>query len=108
VQQDEKIPGKIPRATINKIAIKAAWLIEKENEKPASSSEVMEKLNEWIKTGADEGEGLLLDFDPTKGIKYRIKSKAKDGYFSRRYVARSCSLWNESRNRDISPEEERH
>lgn len=105
MQQDEKIPGKIPRVAMNKIAIKAAWLIENECGRPATNAEVMGRLSEWAKTGADEGEGLLLGFDHTKGIKHRKRSKAKDGFFSNEACSKAIVRWNESRNSVINPAE---
>ena len=46
------IPGKLPRVSVCKLAIEAAWQFECTSNRPATASEVMTQLQTWADAGA--------------------------------------------------------
>jgi hypothetical protein len=72
------IPGKIPKVTIGKLAVKAAWEIECEVNRKAAASEVISKLQEWVKIKSHEA---LVEVIP-HGVSWMMMSTDTKKYAS--------------------------
>lgn len=66
---DSKMPGKLPRVAIGKLAIKAAWQIEIEIRRAASRDEVMARLQEWADSGTEPAV-LRKSDKPKRGVQW--------------------------------------
>ncbi len=80
-QSGKKIPGKMPRTSIGKLAIKAAWQIECETNKLAIAKQVIEKLQALVETEPELLEKIPhgVKWSTTKGLikSYLIEACAK-------------------------------
>lgn len=86
----DDIPGKMPRTTIGKLAITAAWEIEGKAGKQASANQVIAKLVEWIKT-----EPILLEKTP-HGIRW-MTTNTTEADFSIEACGKALAKWNLTR-----------
>lgn len=84
------IPGKMPRTTIGKLAITAAWEIEVKAGKQASANQVIAKLAEWIDT-----EPILLEKIP-HGIRW-MTANITEADFSIEACGKALAKWNLTR-----------
>lgn len=94
-ESDTGIPGKIPRTSIGKLAIEAAWLIEQSKSRAATVDEVMAKLQ----TCADEGsrpEVLLKSEKGKRGVEWRTKD-GKSKLYDVEACGKSLAAWTKSR-----------
>lgn len=92
------IPGKIPRVAIGKLAIKAAWEIEREHKskRRATADEVMKRLQSWADAGTHP-DVLLGSNRRLKQVTW-LKSKSGDKPFSIGACEKALKAWNESRD----------
>ncbi|MGO8754210.1 MAG: hypothetical protein ACLQHK_03140 [Gallionellaceae bacterium] len=90
----DKIPGKMPRIAIGKLAVKAAWEIECETGRHATADEVIERLQKWAEAGND---GYLHS-----KIKFGVKWVPKRGKIPKEYKPGACGktleTWHASRD----------
>jgi len=89
---NEIIPGKIPRTGIGKLAIKAAFEIERETGKLASANQVMDKLHKWIET---EAEPILLEKE-AYGVIW-MTTNQQEARFTIEACGKALKKWNEGR-----------
>lgn len=67
------IPGKLPKVLSGRLAVKAAWEIELETERPASCDDVMNRLQEWAAKGTHP-ETLIEAIKGKRAVKWQTKA----------------------------------
>ncbi|MDO8414480.1 MAG: hypothetical protein Q7S51_11910 [Gallionellaceae bacterium] len=88
---NEQPPGKMPRTAIGKLAIKAAWQIERETKRPAIVNFVITRLQEWV-----EHEDELLE-KIKGGVRWQTKG-CKANNFDIEACAKALERWHKSRH----------
>lgn len=86
-----RIPGKMPHTAIGKLAINAAWQIEQDTGKQATAKQVIEKLQDWVKT-----EPELID-TIAHGVIW-VTIKGKDKPYDKEACMKTLASWNKSRS----------
>lgn len=61
---NQPIPGKMPRVSIGRLAVTAAWLIENETDRRATADKVIQQLQGWATDG--KYPDILLRAEPRK------------------------------------------
>lgn len=84
-------PGKLPRTSIGKFAIQAAWLIECDTGKAATAKQVIEMLQSWVDLDYPE----LLEKVP-HGVKWAT-SRSGSKIYGIDACAKALDTWNKSR-----------
>lgn len=89
------IPGRLPRTSIGRLAVKIAWRIECTTKRKASAKEVMTQLQELADSGA-EADILKKSAKEERAVRW-LTSK----YEERKYSLEACQSalqdWNKSR-----------
>ncbi|MBL8500469.1 MAG: hypothetical protein LZF85_07975 [Nitrosomonas sp.] len=95
---NDDIPGKQPRIAIGKLAIKAAWEIEREHKskRRATANEVMERLQSWADAGTHPD--VLYESNKRRKQVTWLKGKSGDKVFTFEACEKALSKWNESRD----------
>ncbi|MDP2822730.1 MAG: hypothetical protein Q8O52_08635 [Sulfuritalea sp.] len=62
--ENSDIPGKLPRVAIGRLAVTAAWQIERETNRAATADKVIERLQAWATDG--KHPDILLRAEPKK------------------------------------------
>jgi len=88
---ETNIPGKMPKVGIRKLAIKAAWQIECDTQKLATSKQVIEMLQSWVEGDYPE----LLEKIPY-GVKW-VTGKGEERYFDKEACGKALDTWQKSR-----------
>lgn len=84
------IPGKLPKTSIGKLAIKAAWQIERETGKGATANQVIDTLQKW-----EPDESTITNIIP-HGVKWET-TKGIEKPFDVTTCAKTLATWNQSR-----------
>lgn len=96
ISSGAKIPGKIPRIAIGKLAVKAAWQIECETRKRATAKQVIEKLQSWV-DGKDNPNAIAeLTKKTPSGVKW-VTSGGKEKCYDARTCQKTLENWNKTR-----------
>lgn len=96
-QTDQKqidIPGKLPRVSIGKCAVLAAWQIENETTERASAKKVMEQLRKWVSDGTYPDVLIKMD----KGDVIWHTSKQKEKRYGNEACEKTLEAWIKSRH----------
>lgn len=91
---EERIPGKLPRVAVGRLAVKAAWEIEMDVGRATTALEVMKRLQSW----ADEGKEpeYLIRSDRTKRcVIWNAGRKEKE--YDEEACDKTIKRWMESR-----------
>jgi hypothetical protein len=94
-ENTQLIPGEQPKTTVGRLAVRAAWQIEMEENRQASAHDVMLRLQQW----ADEGkeDDVLQEADrANRGVIWRT-AKYRDKLFSLEACGTTLNRWNKSR-----------
>lgn len=95
-KDDNRIPGKMPKNRINKLAVQIAWKIECASNKPATYNEVFDKLKEYATSNEKpDVADFLLDSD--KSEIYWRNDAYGESKFSRDACGKAIKSWNRSR-----------
>ena len=92
----EGIEGKMPRTAIGKLAVQAAWDIEKETKRRATYKQVMTKLQEWADAGANP-DCLIKSDKVNKSVKWST-NKTVEKNFTSEACSETLRVWNKSRH----------
>lgn len=89
------IPGDMPKISIGKLAVRAAWAIECEEKRRATAKKVLECLQKW----ADEGKepDVLRKSDRDNHRVFWITSKLKEKSYTLEACQKTLEGWNKSR-----------
>ena len=90
----EQIPGKLPRAAIGKVVVKAAWELECQKGRRATAKEVMARLQEWAKEGTEPD--VLKESIP-HGVRW-ITAKGKEKPHDVEACGKALGTWKKSRD----------
>lgn len=85
------IPGKFPKVAIRKLAIIAAWGIEKNSKKLASAEEVMKVLQLWV-----DGDCPELISKERNSVKW-VTTKGLEKIFTLEACSKALEAWRKSR-----------
>ncbi|MFA7238828.1 MAG: hypothetical protein WC091_01850 [Sulfuricellaceae bacterium] len=85
-------PGKQPRTCVGKLAIKAAWEIQNETGRKATSHEVIKRLQGWAETGDD---GCLVGKIPS-GVTWMPLRKNKSKPYDIEACGKALKAWHAS------------
>lgn len=88
-------PGKMPRVTIGRLAVKAAWQIECQLNRKATANEVIYKLQEWCKNKKTADLEFLIDVIP-QGVKW-MTTKTHEKKYHIDACASTLKIWHQSR-----------
>ena len=87
------IPGRVPRVASGRLAVKAAWEIECETGKRASTKDVMKRMQQW----AEEGEhGELTKKLPGNAVEW-MTTKNNPKSFDLEACGKALEAWQKSR-----------
>ncbi len=85
-------PGKLPKTAIGKLAVEAAWEIERETVKIASALAVMERLRAWV----EKREGDCLTGKTKHGVTW-MTTKFVEKTYDLEACRKTLKTWHESR-----------
>jgi len=85
-------PGKMPRTAIGKLAIEAAWEIERTAGRKASASEVIKRLQEWVTSKRSEDLIEII----SHGVKW-MTNKLKIKPYDIEACQKTLITWHKSR-----------
>ncbi len=88
-------PGKLPPVAIGKMAVKAAWEIERATNKRATTKEVMAMLQAWADNGAHPAD--LLESDKTNNSVLWLTAKGKKKAYDIFACEKTMETWKKSR-----------
>jgi hypothetical protein len=91
----DEIPGKMPNVGSRKMTVKAAWQIECEKKRVASSTEVLTLLQEWADKGTEPGY-LIKPDKIHKGVIWRT-GKGVEILFDLEAIKKALEAWLKSR-----------
>ena len=91
----DDIPGRLPNTSIGQMAIRAAWKIEQETGRSASSKAVMNQLQQWADNG-DFAEVLIKSIESKRAVRWHTKSGVEKTY-DEEACRKALSSWNKSR-----------
>lgn len=94
----DKIPGKIPPTAIGKLAIKAAWQIEKETGKRATARQVIERLQSWVDHKDNREAVTELTEKIANGVKW-VTCAGKENKYDIGACQKALGTWNKSRDK---------
>jgi len=92
----EDIPGKMPNISVAKLAIQAAWQIEKEKNQRATAQDVMALLQEWADKGL-EPDCLIRSDKIKRAVVWRKKKDDTEKLYHINACGRALSKWQNSR-----------
>jgi len=92
----DDIPGKLPRTTIGKLAVKAAWQIEQATGKRAMARQVIEKLQSWVDHKDNPNAVAELTEKIPNGVKW-VTGKGKPNNYDMGVCEKTLATWNKSR-----------
>lgn len=90
-----EIPGKLPNTSVGKLAIKAAWQIEKEKGRVADRDQVIRKLQEWAALGT--APNVLQEADKPKGGVRWLTTRYARKLYDLEACRKTLIKWNKSR-----------
>lgn len=96
-QSGDEIPGKIPKTANCKLAIKAAWEIEKEAGKRATANQVIERLQTWVDHKDNPKAVTELTHKIPNGVKW-VTCAGKENNYDIEACRKTLENWNKSRN----------
>ena len=92
-QDEQGIPGKMPRIAIGRLAVEAAWQIELEKKARATDREVFQLLVKWARSG--QKADVLLNVK--EGKICWVTGKAKEKTYDIEVCGKTIGAWNKSR-----------
>jgi hypothetical protein len=93
-----EIPGKLPRTSMGKVVIEAAWEIESETGRPALVTQVLKRLWDWASKGM-HAEVLIAPESSEKKLKWRTIKGASIEY-KNSTCQKALETWMKSRRTD--------
>ena len=91
----KKIPGKLPRVAIGRLAIEAAWQIECETKRAPTAAAVMSKLQDWADAG--EHAAVLSKSDKKNKAVCWVTGKGKQKCYDQEACGKTLETWGKSR-----------
>jgi hypothetical protein len=95
LSKEAGIPGKLPNTSMGKLAIKAAWLIEGESKRAATSKQVIARLQEWADGGHEPA--TLLKSDKNNHAVIWITGKRAEKSYDIEACGKALENWMASR-----------
>lgn len=93
---DDAIPGNMPHTAIGKLAIKAAWQIERKTGKRATNKQVIEKLQTWVDHKDNPEAVSELTNKIPNGVKW-VTCAGKENNYDVGACQKTLEKWNKSR-----------
>lgn len=94
-QGADDIPGKPPLREVGKLAIKAAWQIERETKRRASAKTVMAQLQAWADDGKESN--TLIKSLPAKRAVQWLTVKGEHREYTTEACGKTINAWHKSR-----------
>jgi hypothetical protein len=92
---DVDIPGTLPKISVGKLAIEAAWVIERSTGRAATTKAVMQQLQNWADR-AHKPDVLLNSDLPNRSVIWRTSNGASKSYTSEA-CGKTLAAWKKSR-----------
>lgn len=93
--EDENIPGTLPKISVGRLAIEAAWRIERSTGRAATTKAVMKQLQDWADNA--RSSDVLLNSDRTnRSVMWRTSSGDSKSYTSEA-CGKALAAWHKSR-----------
>jgi hypothetical protein len=92
---EEGMPGELPRIAVGKLAVKAAWEIEREMKRRATDKEVMSLLQKWADDGSEPG--VLRESDRENRCVVWLTTKCEPKDYTLEACQKTLDKWNKSR-----------
>ena len=90
------IPGKLPKNGVCKLAIEAAWKIERNTKRAATTKDVMAQLQAWADDG-DKPDVLLKSIKESRAVQWRT-TKGETKEYDLEACGKALSAWKKSRD----------
>lgn len=94
--ENSEMPGKLPRVAIGRLAVTAAWQIERECNRAATANKVIERLQAWATDG--EYPDILLRAAPRKrAVIWMTKKTGQEKEYDVGACGKTLDEWRKSR-----------
>lgn len=91
------IPGNLPRTGASRVAVEAAWELERASHRRPSAKAVMEQMGAWAESG-DKHPDVLVGYDPAKRVITWRTTASKEKHFDVEACSKALQRWNQSRS----------
>jgi hypothetical protein len=92
---EDELPGKLPRIAIGRLAVKAAWEMEREKNQRASAKDVMSRLQQWADNGSESD--VLKKSDMENRSVIWLTTKYEEKSYTLEACQKTLETWNKSR-----------
>ena len=91
-----EIPGKIPKTAASRIAVEAAWELERETGHRPTARKVIERMAQWVESG-DKHPDILIGYKPEKRAIIWRTTASKEKEFDVNACSKALQRWHKSR-----------
>ena len=91
------IPGKIPKTGASRVAVEAAWELERESGRRPDARKVIERMAQWVESG-DKHPDILIDYRREKRAIIWHTTASKEKEFDDKACSKALYRWHQSRS----------
>ena len=91
------IPGKIPKTGASRVAVEAAWELERESGRRPDARKVIERMAQWVESG-DKHPDILIAYSREKRAIIWHTTASKEKEFDDNACSKALYRWHQSRS----------
>ena len=91
------IPGKIPPTGASRVAVEAAWELERESGRRPDARKVIERMAQWVESG-DKHPDILIAYSREKRAIIWLTTASKEREFDVNACSKALCRWHQSRS----------
>jgi len=92
-----EIPGKVPKTGASRVAVEAAWELERETGHRPTARNVIERMAQWVESG-DKHPDILISYKPEKRAIIWLTTTSKENEFDVNACSKALLRWHKSRS----------